>query len=75
MFPWLSYTILSSTDEIVIGAGVVHKARHTYSHDVPMIHGCIFCYWMCRSDVLVIPIGMSLSFFLDHSFGLSVKDF
>ena len=26
------------------------------------IHGCVFCYWMCRSDVSVIPFGMCFCF-------------
>ena len=36
------------------------------------IHGCVFCYWMCRSDVSVIPFRMSL---FHHSFGLVIIDF
>ena len=34
------------------------------------IHGCVFYYWMCRSDVPVIPFRMCLFsfFFLNHSF-------
>ena len=31
------------------------------------IHGCVFCYWICRSDVSVIPFRTCL-FFLHHSF-------
>ena len=30
------------------------------------IHGCVFCYWMCQSDVSVIPFRMCFSF--NHSF-------
>ena len=30
------------------------------------IHGCLFCYWMCRSDVSVISFRMYL--FFNHSF-------
>ena len=30
------------------------------------IHGCVFCYWMCRSDVSIIPFIKS-SFF-NYSF-------
>ena len=30
------------------------------------IHGCVFCYWMCRSDVSVIPFRMCI--FFNHSF-------
>ena len=29
-------------------------------------HGCVFCYWVCRSDVSVIPFRMCL--FFSHSF-------
>ena len=32
------------------------------------IHGCVFCYWMCRSDVSVILFRMS--FFVHQSFWL-----
>ena len=32
------------------------------------IHGCVFCYWMCRSDVSVIPFRMCLFLFFNHSF-------
>ena len=31
------------------------------------IHGCVFCYWMCGSDVSVIPFRMCL-FFFNYSF-------
>ena len=30
------------------------------------IHGCVFCYWICRSDVSVISSRMCL--FLNYSF-------
>ena len=30
------------------------------------IYGCVFCYWMFRSDVSVIPFRMCLCF--NHSF-------
>ena len=37
------------------------------------IHGCVFCYWMCRSDVSVIPFRMF--FFSIIFFGLVIMDF
>ena len=36
-------------------------------------HGCVFCYWMCRSDVSGIPFRMCLFFII--VFGLVVMDF
>ena len=38
------------------------------------IHGGVFCYWMCRSDVSVIPLRMYL-FFSIIVFGLVIMDF
>ena len=41
------------------------------------IHGCIFCYWMCRLDVSIgcvshffqnVPFPPFLRFFFNHSF-------
>ena len=33
-----------------------------------IIHGCVFCYWMCRSDLSVIPFRRCLFFsFFNHS--------
>ena len=34
------------------------------------IHGCVFCYWMCQSDVSVTPSRMS--FFQLWFFDLSL---
>ena len=31
--------------------------------DACFIHGCVFCYWMCQSNVSVIPSRMCLFFF------------
>ena len=36
-------------------------------------HGCVFCYWMCRSDVSVIPFRMCLFFII--VFGPVVMNF
>ena len=32
------------------------------------IHGCVFCNWVCRSNVSVIPLNMCL--FFNYSFWL-----
>ena len=34
------------------------------------IHGCVFCYWMCRLHVLAIPFRMS--FFSSQFLALSL---
>ena len=36
--------------------------------DNRFIHGCLFCCWMCRSDVSVIPLRMCPFFFSSQGF-------